>query len=145
MGIGAVLKRKADRLVASGKDASDADQFFTMLRDCTKTRLYQITDQDVESVANIIPKNIQVLKGTMAVHQMATAGNGLFIYREVSSFCKKTKIFVPDLIRKNMLATLRRLLNQKVRNLRFLTSIPLIHQKSLLKSLMMKRMRVVMK
>lgn len=63
-----------------------------MLKSLTTVKLYQITDEDIESVANTIPSNIPILKGTMAVHQMSTAGNGILLYREASCFCVKNDL-----------------------------------------------------
>lgn len=75
-GIGAVVKRKADRFVATGMDISNAKQFFSVLKNSTSIKMYYIKDDDIKSVAETIPNDIPVLKGTMAVHQIATKDNG---------------------------------------------------------------------
>lgn len=90
-GIGAALKRTADSKVASGTDIPNASEFFSVLKNLTTIQLYQITEEDIQSVAKTIPCKLPVLKGTMTVHQMRTTGNGVFLYRDVSCFCKRTE------------------------------------------------------
>ena len=84
-----MLKTIADRIVACETDVKDASEFFTALENKTKVKLYFITEEAIEKIRNIIPDNVPILKGTLLVHQMATAGNGLFQYRDVSCLCDR--------------------------------------------------------
>lgn len=88
-GIGGFLKRKADDIVATGKDVSTAEQFFELLKDQSKIQLYMVPQEDVDAVAKQIPRNIKPLQGTLHVHQVFTDIHGELKYRNLGCFCKR--------------------------------------------------------
>ncbi|CAH1104259.1 unnamed protein product [Psylliodes chrysocephalus] len=88
-GVGGFLKRIADQIVATGKNISDALQFFEALNDSSKVKLYFINDDDIDRVAEHIPKHILPLPGTMQLHQVFLEDPGILYYRKLTCFCKR--------------------------------------------------------
>ncbi|CAK1601479.1 unnamed protein product [Parnassius mnemosyne] len=88
-GIGGYLKRSADDLVARGKDISCTDNFYYVLKDVSKIKLYLIASKDIEAIAKQLPSKIQPLPGTKNVHQIFTTGRGQLKYRILSCFCSR--------------------------------------------------------
>ncbi|CAF4941167.1 unnamed protein product [Pieris macdunnoughi] len=88
-GVGGIMKRQADAIVARGSDIADVFQFFSALKYANKIKLFMVTDADVKNVAATIPSNIVPLKGTMQVHQMYSETRGILNHRVLSCFCEK--------------------------------------------------------
>lgn len=87
-GVGAALKRKADNLVAYGKDILDANQFFESVKESTNIKVFLIEEHDIDFIEQLIPADLPALKGTMKIHQLATLNKaGTLLYRDVSCFC----------------------------------------------------------
>ena len=88
-GVGAALKRKADKLIAFGNDIKDAHQFYEMIRHDTKVKMFFIEEQDIDFFEVAVPNNLPTLKGTMNIHQIATTlqNTKLIKYRDISCFC----------------------------------------------------------
>nr|XP_053604393.1 uncharacterized protein LOC128671702 [Plodia interpunctella] len=106
-GIGGYLKRAADTKVATGTDITNALEFYTVLKDSSKIKLFYITKEDIDFIQNSIPKNIVPLKGTKEVHQIFSRVYGQLKYRYLSCFCARglceclhPKVYLPlpDLI-----------------------------------------------
>jgi hypothetical protein len=70
-GIGAAIKREADRLVAHGKDINDAKSLRDLLEgNGTSIKLYLIEEEDVLDMAKEIPDSLKAVQGTMKIHQV---------------------------------------------------------------------------
>jgi len=91
-GVGAVLKRTADRMARQAVDMADAKAVYDNLQGKTSMKLYFITNDAVgEAAASANFPDLQVVPGTMILHQLIVNGSvpGAFIYRDVSCFCGK--------------------------------------------------------
>lgn len=86
-GIGGVIKRTADRIVAMGQDIIDASEFIEKVQKQTSVKLMLISDEEISKIRKSIPANINVLKGTKDVHQLITKNVGSLTYRCLSCFC----------------------------------------------------------
>ncbi|KAG8246890.1 hypothetical protein J6590_074292, partial [Homalodisca vitripennis] len=70
-GIGGSLKRTADRVVALGNDISDFRTFVEVLQTHTRrVRLAIVEEDDVTTLATMIPTKVPPYVGSMKVHQM---------------------------------------------------------------------------
>nr|CAH7736447.1 unnamed protein product [Callosobruchus chinensis] len=69
-GVGAVVKRTADRLVAMGRDIPDLQSLVKALRDSTKVVVLFIDSKHIEEIDSIIPNDVQTFRGTMKVHEV---------------------------------------------------------------------------
>lgn len=68
-GVGGVLKRTADRIVACAKDIPDLETFVHLLKECQGVEIYTVSDKDILDVDDLLPKNLVPFKGTMKTHQ----------------------------------------------------------------------------
>jgi hypothetical protein len=92
-GVGAALKRKADKLVSFGKDISDAHQFYEAVKK-SKVKIFFVEEQDIDFIEQSIPPYLKTLKGTMKVHQICSMKKaGTLLYRDVSCFCGEKRGF----------------------------------------------------
>jgi len=73
-GIGAVLKRTADRLVSSGRDMASADVVFDALNSTeSQIKLFFVTDDEVQSASREMitaSAHIKSVSGTMNIRQL---------------------------------------------------------------------------
>ena len=91
-GIGGALKRKADRLVAFGKDIIDAQTLFNVLTlDGSTVKLYFVSENDIASLDSAVPDKLQTVPGTMKLHQLFTATPYKIECRDLSCFCEKPR------------------------------------------------------
>lgn len=88
-GLGAVLKRTADRLVGSGHDMSNANIVFNSLKAAQSgIQLFFVTDQDVSRNDGIVPSTqLQPVKGTMTIKQLHSTSYGVMKHRMLSCYC----------------------------------------------------------
>ncbi|XP_077457188.1 uncharacterized protein LOC144087065 isoform X2 [Stigmatopora argus] len=87
-GIGAAIKRVADRLVASGTDIlSCTDLLNNMKR--SEVKIIEVNTKDINDVDNIV-QNLQgeTIQGTMLIHQVIVPRKGVLLHRKLSCFCK---------------------------------------------------------
>lgn len=90
-GIGAVLKRTADRLVREGTDIPSAKAMFASLQSKTTVKLYfvehSVVSQAICSSSGL--SHLPSVPGTMMLHQVIVNCSfpGSFTYRDVSCFC----------------------------------------------------------
>ena len=92
-GIGGVLKRTADRLVAEGNDIADAQSLFDALLKNTNVRLFYVTEEDVSLVDTYVDKvMLRSIPGTMAFHQLVSCENGKVSCRRLSCFCNNGRL-----------------------------------------------------
>lgn len=108
-GIGGVLKRVADRMVAHGADIMNSQQFFEQVQKETTIKLFLIDKAAIDCIRKTLPSNIPLLKGTMRLHQLMTKIQGTVLYRDVSCFCSniprgfcscfESKVYKTNLIR----------------------------------------------
>lgn len=91
-GIGATIKRTADRLVSHRKDISNATELYEKLHGETTIKLFFINETDIVKIEKILPKNIATFHGTFEVHQIITVEKGTFLFRNVSCFCERSGI-----------------------------------------------------
>ncbi|XP_055924519.1 uncharacterized protein LOC129956613 [Argiope bruennichi] len=87
-GIGAVLKRTADRIVAEGKDVHNYNTFISVLREsCKGVTLFEVTNDDVNKSDELISEDIKTFFGTMKVHQVAySSKSNMLNFRSLSFF-----------------------------------------------------------
>ncbi|KAF9424564.1 hypothetical protein HW555_000375 [Spodoptera exigua] len=80
-GVGGVLKRSADRLVAFGKDVTDIDSLVQTLKTVvTGVKIEIVQEHEVIEKDELLPKNLKPFPGSMKVHQIVwtkTSTNGL--------------------------------------------------------------------
>lgn len=70
-GVGAVLKRTADRMILYGKDIGTYDQFYNMIMDSVeKIIIKEVEERDIITKENLIPINFKPFKGTLSVYQV---------------------------------------------------------------------------
>nr|CAI5864169.1 unnamed protein product [Callosobruchus analis] len=69
-GVGAVVKRTADRLVAMGRDIPDLQSLVEALRDSTKVVVLCVDSKHIEEINRIIPHDLRAFRGTMKVHEV---------------------------------------------------------------------------
>lgn len=87
-GIGGVIKRRADRLVANGIDLPDATTLYNNLVEETSViKLFFIPLAAIEDKDSKIPGNLISIKGTMKLHQLFTDDVGHLICKDLSCFC----------------------------------------------------------
>jgi len=88
-GLGAVLKRTADRLVGSGHDMSSANIVFSSLNAAQSgIKLFFVTDEDVLRNDGIVPSTqLQPVKGTMTIRQLHSTSYGIMKHRMLSCYC----------------------------------------------------------
>ena len=91
-GIGGVLKRTADRIVAQGADLPNAKAVFECLSRNTNVCLFYVTDTDVSNMDDYLNKVIlRPIPGTMAFHQLISLEKGQVYCRRLSCFCETRK------------------------------------------------------
>ncbi|CAC5372831.1 unnamed protein product [Mytilus coruscus] len=91
-GIGAAVKRTADRVIANGQDVTDAKSFRQVLNDSnTSVQLFLVEDEDVDAMNKLIPDSLKPIPQTMKIHQVfcQEQHNLIVQSRHVSCFCKK--------------------------------------------------------
>lgn len=87
-GIGGVVKRTADDLVAKGKDIPDAHTLHRSLLDVNlTTKLHFIEENQITEMAAKTPTNIPAVRGIMKVHQVCTQGKCNIQTKVLSCFC----------------------------------------------------------
>lgn len=64
-GIGGLIKRTADRLVAHGRDVVNLTQFYDLLKDATSVKMFVISQDQIDQVSREIPATLQRVQGTM--------------------------------------------------------------------------------
>lgn len=73
-GVGAICKRTADRIVASGTDISSLDDFSNAIeKSCPKIKVIVISDSDIsekEALVRGTEKYVKTFAGTLKVHQI---------------------------------------------------------------------------
>ena len=89
-GVGAVLKRSADRMVREGTDMPTADVVFEKLSSLSSIKLFFVSSEKVNSAIekheNVNPP---IVPGTMTLHQLIAMNTtpGQICFRDVSCFC----------------------------------------------------------
>lgn len=70
-GVGAVIKRTADRAVSQGQDIKDLDDFLTVMnQNLKKIKLKTISEYDVFEKDLLFPQNVKAFPGCMKMHQI---------------------------------------------------------------------------
>ena len=87
-GIGGCLKRTADRVVALGNDISDFRTFVEVLQTHTRrVRLAIVEEDDVTTLATMVPTKIPAYVGSMKVHQVVFSASTPDILKMNSLSC----------------------------------------------------------
>ena len=91
-GVGAVLKRTADRLVKQGLDLPSAYEVYCQLNCVTNVRLHFVKADCVTSsleAFNTSYSDLRAVPGTMTLHQLVVKSSkpGNLLYRDISCFC----------------------------------------------------------
>lgn len=69
-GVGAVLKRKADNLVAQGTDIPNIHCFLKELHEHVQgVSIHTVEEKDIMDADNLLPSNLKTIPGTLKVHQ----------------------------------------------------------------------------
>lgn len=70
-GVGAVLKRTADRMTLFGKDIGTYDQFCdTLMQSIDNITIRKVDEQEIITKERLIPKTLKPFKGTLSVYQV---------------------------------------------------------------------------
>ncbi|KAL4718054.1 hypothetical protein ACJJTC_014358 [Scirpophaga incertulas] len=70
-GIGAVIKRTADRMILFGKDIGTYDQFCdTLMQTIDNVTIKMVDEQEILFKERLIPSNLKPFKGTFSVYQV---------------------------------------------------------------------------
>jgi len=69
-GIGAVIKRTADKLVALGKDLTSTQRLMDALVENTTVKLFIVDGEQIERMESKIPQGISAIPNTMKLHQV---------------------------------------------------------------------------
>ncbi|KAL4719548.1 hypothetical protein ACJJTC_012983 [Scirpophaga incertulas] len=70
-GLGAVVKRTANRIVNSGTDVGTFTKFVQVIRaNVSNIKIFEIASANIDEKERMIPKFVPTFKGTMAVHQV---------------------------------------------------------------------------
>ncbi|KAK1879819.1 Enolase [Dissostichus eleginoides] len=87
-GVGGVLKRSADRIVAHRGDIPDAQSLYDKLKSLdTSVELFFVPERDIESKTQV--PAIAAVKGTLRIHQAISLTPGQMKYRDISCLCKR--------------------------------------------------------
>lgn len=92
-GIGGAIKREADRFVQRGGELQTPQQLYEMLN----TRLgssithYWVNRESIEKCDELIPDNLEAVKGTFKIHQVWSTQPSQITHRTVSCFCRKAE------------------------------------------------------
>lgn len=86
-GVGAVVKRTADGLVAHGADISNAESLYNILLNKTNIKLFYINVKDIFDINKTLPKDLMTIRGTRDIHQIMTNKKGEVTYRNLSCYC----------------------------------------------------------
>ena len=89
-GIGGVLKRTADKLVAQGIDIPNAKALFENLRGNTGVNLYYIEESRIQEFSKI--PDLTTVTGTMRIHQVISTKPMSITYRDVSCTCSTANL-----------------------------------------------------
>lgn len=85
-GVGAVVKRTADNLVAQGEDMNDFDTFISKLIVRSNIQLYTIGESDITEAEKLLPNNLKTVPETKKLHQITwTAQNPRTIFLRILS------------------------------------------------------------
>ena len=89
-GIGGALKRKADRIVAEGRDLVDIGKLTTELSKNTSIYVRHVSESDVDEIDAVLNAALplRTLPGTMSVHQLIAHQKGELVFRKVSCVCQ---------------------------------------------------------
>jgi len=88
-GVGAAVKRAADRRVLGGEDIWNAQILYEQLLPKSTVRLYHIEASMVEeNVKQLSGAKVSQVPGTMRLHQIIAEGAQAISYRVVSCFCQ---------------------------------------------------------
>ncbi|KAK7131742.1 hypothetical protein R3I93_018339 [Phoxinus phoxinus] len=101
-GIGAAVKRRADDIIARGKDIPNARVLFEELQQQkSATELFYVEPEEIESMDILVPSELQTIRGTMKIHQIISASPSQMSWRILSCFCSAThdcKCFNPETV-----------------------------------------------
>ncbi len=91
--VGGTVKRTAQALVDHGTDIPSAMDFFQLLDNRTKVKMFYVNEDAIESIAKKVPE-LKPVKGTMALHQVGFSqeGHGNLLIRDLSCFCAATAL-----------------------------------------------------
>lgn len=91
-GIGATVKRYADRLVLGGQDIVDGMAFYQLLSSrLSGVHLQYVTNDGFLTYDAVLAQPLQSITGTRKVHQVVAQGNMIYC-RLVSCFCSEPQI-----------------------------------------------------
>ena len=70
-GVGAVLKRTADKIINYGRDIGDFETFYKVIKENVENIIIiNVTENAIKEKENLIPKNLKPFRGTLSVHQV---------------------------------------------------------------------------
>lgn len=97
-GLGAVLKRTADRLVSNGHDLSTADKVYCALNSAQSgIKLFYVADSEVDCNDTILQqKPVKSVTGTMKIRQLHSSSYGTMKHRVLSCYCSDDKYRMCD-------------------------------------------------
>ena len=70
-GVGAAVKRRADDIIAQGKDIPNAQVLFEELQQQkSAVELFYVEPEDIEAMDMHVSSELQTIPGTMKIHQV---------------------------------------------------------------------------
>jgi hypothetical protein len=86
-GVGGVIKRLADSMVARGVDIPNAKTLFDNICNESSVSVYFINREEVAAFDTKIPEHLTPIAGTMKLHQLCTDDVRHLICKDLSCFC----------------------------------------------------------
>ncbi|KAI0214326.1 hypothetical protein LSAT2_000568, partial [Lamellibrachia satsuma] len=69
-GVGGVLKRTADRLIANGLDLPNAEAVYdALLGTGTSVKLFYVPESAIQEMDKVVPKHLVPIPGIMTIHE----------------------------------------------------------------------------
>ncbi|KAL2102031.1 hypothetical protein ACEWY4_003792 [Coilia grayii] len=91
-GIGATVKRCADRIVVGGLDIVNGTTFHQLVSSkLSGVYLHYVSNDDFLTCDAVLPKSLRSIPGTRKVHQVVAQGNTIYC-RHISCFCNEPQI-----------------------------------------------------
>lgn len=91
-GIGATVKRCADRIVLGGMDIANGMTFHQLVSSqLTGVHLHYVSNDDFLTYDSALPESLRPISGTRKVHQVVAQGNMIYC-RDISCFCNEPQI-----------------------------------------------------
>ena len=90
-GVGGVLKRTADTLLANGLDLPNAEAVYdALLGTGTSVKLFYVPESAIQEMDKVVPKHLVPIPGTMTIHQVISSKPFHIMYRDLGCTCSES-------------------------------------------------------